>query len=421
MTTTIQTETVNSSTIDSTEDDVPSCDSTCTPKFDFTKLDCEKVKKTDSNEDLEVWCYMNPVSSSESSFVKQNRGTVIEKDTSRVVSKTFDYTQFLTVSELEKEAEHWDFDKLVFTESLEGTIIRVYQHEKSDGSRKIYVSTNRKLEASKSKWGSPKSFGEMFKAGIEHLIETQEDFRSNYSSDPEESLTAVYDNFLEQTASPGVTNMYLVRFDNNNRIVCDAPDVPTVYHLCDISVEGNVMFENEKIKVPHPKRFDFKNLEEVIDHVNNCDIRKTQGLIVWTGENFVKLVNDKYQFYTTVRGNVMNVRFRYLTLRNNKKMRDALVELYPDPWYAYCEWLIANPIVEFIYRNYVDRYIRKQWVKVDQEEYNVMRECHNLYMEDREKNRISRGMVLWKVNELPASKLNQIIKRASNDCPMVVN
>ena len=38
---------------------------------------------------------------------------------------------------------------------------------------------------------------------------------------------------------------------------------------------------------------------------------------------------------------------------------------------------------------YVDRFIKKQYVTVPREEYNIIKACHTWHMEDRKRNRIS--------------------------------
>ena len=74
---------------------------------------------------------------------------------------------------------------------------------------------------------------------------------------------------------------------------------------------------------------------------------------------------------------------------------------------------IIYAIAQMIYTCYVDRYIKKQWVTVEIEEFNVIRKCHSIYEADRQ-NRITLKKVIDVLNEQSPTNINKMIRRFQN-------
>ena len=64
-----------------------------------------------------------------------------------------------------------------------------------------------------------------------------------------------------------------------------------------------------------------------------------------------------------------------------------------------------------IYKSYVDRFIKKQYVTVPREEFTVIRECHSWHLDDRTNNRISLDKIINVLNQQSPTHLNHMIKR----------
>ena len=89
-----------------------------------------------------------------------------------------------------------------------------------------------------------------------------------------------------------------------------------------------------------------------------------------------------------------------------------LFHLYPEmgPIFDDYENMIYK-IGENIYKAYVGRFIKKQYVTVDKEEFNVIKECHSLYLLDRNTHRVSLNKVISVLNQQNPTNLNRMIHR----------
>ena len=68
-------------------------------------------------------------------------------------------------------------------------------------------------------------------------------------------------------------------------------------------------------------------------------------------------------------------------------------------------------VARTIYRSYVQRFIKKNYVTVPREEFQVIKACHNWHLENRTENRISLDKVISVLNNQPPTALNRMIRR----------
>lgn len=94
------------------------------------------------------------------------RGWVVDTKTMQLVAKSFPYTPGVTLDELEEREELTIIDdagtrhlfrKPLIKEGFEGTTIRVFRH-----GGKTYYASHRRLDTSKSRWGSSIPFRQMY-------------------------------------------------------------------------------------------------------------------------------------------------------------------------------------------------------------------------------------------------------------------
>jgi hypothetical protein len=125
---------------------------------------------------------------------------------------------------------------------------------------KWYLSTNRKLDAFRSKWASKESFGSFFKKALEYEFENNERLRSSVDYNPEK------DDAIERFQSVLDTSkqyMFLLLNNNENRIVCSVQEKPTIFHVGTF-----VNFElkmDEDVYLSYPKKHDFIDIDELFD------------------------------------------------------------------------------------------------------------------------------------------------------------
>lgn len=361
-----------------------------------------KLSDRDELTDLDMFCYTK-CDNNDDKLIKECRGVVFCGD--KMIMKAFPYTVEFESSDVENINNfigEEKLDELSFFDSYEGTLIRMFYY-----SAKWYISTHRKLDAFKSRWASKESFGTSFVNALEEELNTNDVFRENISKE--------YDNVLDNFKNILDKNkqyMFLVRNTKENRIVCDAPEKPKVYHVGTF-VDGKLVLDDD-VYLSKPTKLSFNNVEELCVYVNNLNFKEFQGVIVFGKDKYFKIVRKEYQELFRVRGNEPSIKFRYLKLRLNKKYTDMLYYLYPDMVETFDNYenMLYDKACE-IYQFYVNRYIKKQFVTLPKNEYKVLEECHSWYLENRSDNKISIEKVIEVLNKQTPSCLNHMIKQVN--------
>jgi len=374
-------------------------------KTEFSRKTVEslgnKVRITDKDEatGLELFCYVK--CGRDDDFIMSNcRGVVFHGN--NIIMRAFPYTVEYDHTEEKNiyNSIQESFKDSFCYDSQEGTLIRMFYF-----SGKWYTSTHRKLNAFRSRWSSNESFGNSFKRALESEIENNVVLRDSLDESIEGTLER-FQNILDKSKQ----YMFLVKNNEENRIVCDSPSRPTLFHVGTFVKRELVMTEN--INVPSPRKHIFSNVEELIKYVKNADIREIQGVIVFSPNNKqYKIVNKNYKELFDVRGNEPSIKFRYLQVRMNSSYLNRLYDLYPNMYLQFEDYENAIfSIAKNIYNSYVQRFIKKMWVTVSTEEYNVIRACHSWHEKNRKENRINLEKVIEKLNEQTATNINKMIR-----------
>ena len=372
-------------------------------KLDFTRSNILKhgnIHLVDSDDDnkIDMFCYVK-CSEKDTDFIKKCRGVVFHED--ELIMKAFPYTSEFKHTEEDNIREKIDnFNDWTFYEAHEGTLLRMFHF-----NGKWYVSTHRKLNAFRSKWASSESFGVSFISALNSEEEVNEKFRN--SLPPGDNILERFQSTLDLKKQ----YMFLVRNNKNNRIVCDPPERPTVYHVGTF-VDGNLIM-TENINIPHPKKLDICDIDKLISHVRTLSYRLVQGVIGFTPDNRqIKIVHEDYQDLFRARGNEPSIKFRYLQIRMNKRFVNMLYYLYPDMVNIFEEYEnTLFDIARCIYRAYVQRFIKKRYVTVPREEFAIIRECHSWHLLNRSENLISLNQVINVLNQQSATHLNHMMRR----------
>jgi len=359
-----------------------------------------KIKLTDYDENgLENYCYDNSSEPNDPRLLKC-RGLIFHNK--KIVMEAFPYTQDYTNTQ-KKEIEEIlndNFDNYEFYDSHEGFLIRMFYF-----ANKWYISTHRKLNAFKSKWNSKKSFGSLFKQALEAEIERNSELR--------EKLPTNKENILEKFESLLDTNkqyMFLVKHNEDNRIVCLVPESPILYHVGTF-INGKLV-TTENCYIPKVKKHNFGNINELIDYVGGVNIMELQGIICFAPNNKqYKILQENYLQLFMARGNEPSIKFRYLQVRMDKEKTDMLFYLYPNSIPKFEE--IENNLYDIacnIYQAYINRYIKKTFVTLPRQEFNVMKTCHSWHQEDKNTNIININKVIDVLNLQHPSQLNKMLK-----------
>ena len=354
---------------------------------------------TDEEHKLDMFCYVK-CSESDNNLLKQCRGVVFNGD--KLVMKSFPYTTEYNHSEVnEINSALGKFEDWTFYESYEGALLRMFNF-----NGKWFITTHRKLNAFRSKWASRESFGTSFKTALS----------------VEENINPVFNGFLpdgdnilerfESVLDVKKQYMFLISNTKDNRIVCNAPERPTVYHVGTF-VDGVLDINDNNINLPSPKKLNISNIEELTTFVSCMSYKHYQGVIGFNKDNKqIKIFNKDYQDLFRVRGNEPSIKFRYLQVRMNRKLVKMLYHLYPELVETFDEYEnTLYDIARSIYRSYVHRFIKKQYVTVPREEYAIIRECHEWHLSNRTDNRISIDHMVRIMNKQSPTHLNHMIRR----------
>lgn len=372
-------------------------------------LNESKIRQVDRDEEtgLDLFCYIR-CSNEDDDFVKQCRGLVYHGDT--LVMKAFPYTSEYSHTDVENlKTILSDFSSFSFFKAYEGALIRMFYF----GNR-WYISTHRKLNAFRSKWASKESFGSLFKKALEYEYEINTNFRSRLGEFESENPLEFLLSRFELTLDKEKQYMFLLRNNNDNRIVCQPP-IPFTTKLYHVGTFQNGELIDDNVDLQKPEKLNFSCIGDLLDFVDKkIDIKHNQGVIAFSNSTNtqVKILHNDYLELARVRGNEPSIKFRYLQVRMNKKITDLLYSLYPEFKSTFDEYeKNLYEIAVGIYRAYVQRFIKKNYITVPVEEYQVVKACHAWHLTDKINNKISLDRVIKTLNEQSATNLNHMIHR----------
>ena len=342
----------------------------------------DAIKLTDSNDRLDMFCVVNPEIDT---HLNSCRGVVYNKE-GQLVLQAFPYTITTSEEHLFKEHVEKIFDQCSFYDSYEGFLIRM--------------------------WSSNVSFGDMF---VDALMYEFSNNDTLVLSMPEINSVSILEHF-QTMLQPDHQYMFLVRNTKETRIVCDAPDNPSMFHVgtfkgSELDIDANLF------NIPKPKKLKFETIEEVCRYADNSDYTKTQGVIVFAPNNQqYKLLSHDYELSFEVRGNVPSIKFRYLQLRNDREMKEAIEKLYPEKVPEFQEYeMELLEISQHAYNLYYNRHIRKQHIEMTPKVKSLLYQVHGKYLNakyspERMSICVNQQDVLDTINEQDPSFVNHLLR-----------
>jgi hypothetical protein len=366
-----------------------------------------RLVDSDIDNNIQLFCYDTCDDNSEE-IVKLSRGVVFAGD--NLILRGFPYTYEYTEKDNKEQIDALLNNNICsMYDSFEGSLLRMFFY-----NNKWYLSTNRKLDASRSKWSSKTSFGEFFHKALLYEFHTSQPFRTALGCEvmPSEEVDADYVlnkffNILDQRKQ----YMFLLLNNHENRIVCRY-DHPKFLHVGTFI--GEELFLNqENIGLDYPKHHLFENIEQMYDYVRTLDWTLLQGIIVFApGNTQYKIWNQTYADLYKIRGNESSIKFRYLQLRNDAVKKEALCNLYPEcrDTFLFYEKCIID-ISQSILDGYVNRYIKKNFTTLPLEQFIIMSEVHKWHQLDRENNRVNLTIINEMIAKQQPTSINRMIKK----------
>lgn len=356
-------------------------------------IDTQAIQIVDVNDDLELHhaVVCDDFSSDE---IKAVRGHIKTLD-GKLVCKSFAYTPEI----LSSNAELVDRFIKPFVEasaaaftSFEGSLLRVWCF-----GDKWWISTHRRIDAFRSRWGSDISYGELFI----------------------QALTRNSLNFDEWTSTLDKNNIYtfLLRNGRKNRIVCDKYELPEIFLVGTFkrSDEGEFTYVDASVsndtKLQSTPRVEYSSLEDIIAKVNSSDPKADQG-VVFIDKNgaSAKLVNPAYDKLARLRNNEPSIIAAYAKLRTTEQ-RAEFLELYSDLVEEFTRFeTILDDICNNILRKYINRFIYRRVAILPPDQYGIMNNIHQMYLQSKRQNqsqkfKVDLELVRKVVFEQPAGNL----------------
>jgi hypothetical protein len=292
------------------------------------------------------------------SYKRQANGLIFEGDTNRVIcmcqNRLQDIYNFSEVIDLVKANSNGV--RIEYCE--DGTILRLYNY---GGIWR--TATTRCITASSSYWASDKDFDTMF----------WETFDKNLLNTMDTDFTYVF-----------------VLLHRENRIVVKH----NVNMLVYISrINNSTFFEDFSNQfrnvygIKRPKLMDVDDFRVLGSDVNNFDCKFKRGIVIKIFDktdktwNLYKYDFERYKMIKSIRGNVPQIRMRYLELLNKPESLVLLEQFYTENafMFTYIKASVLK-LVKTVYRLYVDSHI-KHTIKVTEENlyYRTLRQLHAQY------------------------------------------
>lgn len=376
--------------------------------FIDTMQESSIIRMTDSDDSygLQLFCY-DKCDKNDSEAVKQCRGVVFSGET--MIMKAFPYTEEIRKDDITTFTDKINLSECKFYKSYEGMLIRMFYYED-----KWFITTHRKLDAFRSKWSSKVSFGEMFHRCIFNEYVNNRDFAENLDNVPppykEDHLIYKF----EETLNKQNQYMFLLLNNYENRIVCSNDNIgPQMFHVGTFdAVSGQSVDDNIYMSRPQQLEYNYTGLQDVYEHAQTLDYTKYQGIIIFGPNNKqYKVLNAEYDYFFTVRGNEPSIKFRYLQVRQNEEYVHSLRLMYPNMIEAFNTYeTYIRHIAKDIFEAYVERFMKKKFTTVSQDEYVIVKACHGWHLLDRKKNIVNFKRVLDEINNSPPSLINKMIQ-----------
>ena len=329
---------------------------------------------------------------------KNIRGDVYDGD--KLIMRTFPYTPEYCSTDINTDLNPNPNLRIFY--SYEGCLLRLFYY-----NEEWHLSTHKRLDAFNSRWSSRTSFGETFVQALDEEFRYNAEFR-NFMGTLES--TDLYTDFINKLDKDRQYTFLLLNTPDNY-LVCVPPKRPRVYYTGYFK-DFKYNFDDENVLgMCKPKE-----VKDSLD-VEKLNFREFQGYIVFKQDedgntDVYKIMNKEYHEYSKVRGNQMNIRFRYLEIRLDPDMVNKISVLYPHyiTEFSTIENTLNN-VGQYILSVYIDRFVKKQYITTPKIFFNIIREAHSWHISDRPTHRVNLTKIMEIINSRDALTLHRMIKR----------
>lgn len=330
----------------------------------------DKIVLCDSTQDLDMFNYVS-CDNDEKLVIKHSRGIIFNKNT--LIARSFPYTIEFTHGQRENVVsliEKYGMDKLKFYPSIEGTLIRMFFF-----NEKWYISTHRKLDAMTCTWGHVReSYGEMFLKELSKL---------GYDTKPWMDIenSNIENQDFTQYLDREKVYMFLLASNDKTRIVSHTNG--GVYFVGGF--RNYTFFLDPPNNFPTLGELEFSNIDDIFDYVSNVNPFMEQGIMIHFPDLLrVKILNDRYHYYFSLRGNLPSINFAYLKNRKNTKDNESFRKLYPNNVGTFDKYeTTLDEVAVDLFNLYKEKYINGKYMVVSGQKHWILKQCNDKYRKDR--------------------------------------
>lgn len=271
-------------------------------------------------------------------------GVILEKETNKIVCSC--QPSFLSADE---EFINEKIKKVDLEYCEDGTVIRLYNYNNN-----WFTATSKCINAKKSFWTSQKTFDEMF-----------------WELFPVDNLHSLDSN----------CTYLFVLINKENRIVIKHEIDELVFVGVINNVTGEVVkdynFENE-MHIRKPVKIEKNNEDMVFESLYNPSKR---GVLATIDNKTYKIDFSSFKIIKDIRGNVPQIRMRYLELINEPESLKMLEQYYSEYHMLFnMIQFTLEKLYKHVYYLYVQSHIKHQ-VKIEEGHlfYQTLRQLHGQY------------------------------------------
>ena len=181
-----------------------------------------------------------------------------------------------------------------------------------------------------------------------------------------------------------------------------------------------IMYEKEGINIKIAESYQFKNMEEIMNHMNDLSYQ-IQGVVIKYNNNRTKIRNQNYNFVKVIRGNTPKLFTHYLDLKKKKLIKQYLY-YYPEFKPEFDEFNSnLTRMINLLHHCYIGYHINKKIpekaIRLETIPYELrplIYELHGHHLKSQKQIKITNEYVKNYFNNLPIGKILFVMNYQKN-------
>ncbi len=271
------------------------------------------------------------------SAVNQSVGTILEKDTNKLICFGFPKTTEVPIDQSTPPFS----GPIAAHEYTTGTLLRAYFY-----NDQWWLSTNGSADAYKSYWISKKSIGELFDECLCRIYKR---------------TTRFADSPLTSFLVPGNTYLFMLQHPEMH---LDNASKPLIYHMGTFNNNKLTYDYNIRVdRIPQPRRVSFRNYDELLRSFSSGTIGYVffPATAVDSQAPRYKILSSTFKSHMNLIGRTNNLYLRYLECKAENTEKALLAE-YPSIA-RYSSWVEKSlrQISSDVAAAYIEKYVKKNY------------------------------------------------------------